>query len=89
MKLIKVRVKNFQCIHDSTEFDIGDITGLVGKNEQGKTAILKALHKFNPFDTAPRFERREDYPVEDNRTENDVVEATFSLEQKDIDEIEN
>ena len=89
MKLTKVRIKNFQCIHDSTEFDIGDITCLVGKNESGKTAILKALHKFNPFDTAPGFERPDDYPVENNRTENDVVEVTFSFEQKDIDEIEN
>ena len=89
MKLTKVRIKNFQCIHDSTEFDIGDITCLVGKNESGKTAILKSLHKFNPFDTAPGFEHPDDYPVENNRAENDVVEVTFSLEQKDIDEIEN
>ncbi|MYK20127.1 AAA family ATPase, partial [Candidatus Poribacteria bacterium] len=88
MKLTKVRIKNFQCIHDSTEFDIGDITCLVGKNESGKTAILKALHKFNPFDTTPGFERPNDYPVENNQTENDVVEVTFSLEQKDIDRIE-
>ena len=88
MKLSKVRIKNFQCIHDSTEFDISDITCLVGKNESGKTAILKALHKFNPFDTAPGFDHPSEYPVDNNRTENDVVEATFSLEQEDIDEIE-
>ena len=89
MKLTKVRIKNYKCIHDSTEFDIDDITCLVGKNESGKTAILEALDKFNPFDTAPRFDRLNDYPVENNRTENDVVEVTFSFEQKDIDEIEN
>ena len=88
MKLTKVRIKNYKCIHDSTEFDIDDITCLVGKNESGKTAILEALDKFNPFDTAPRFDRLNDYPVENNRTENDVVEVTFSFEQKDIDEIE-
>ena len=88
MKLTKVRIKNFQCIHDSTEFDTGDITCLVGKNESGKTAILKALHKFNPFDTAPGFDRPSEYPVDNNRTENDVVEVTFALEQEDIDEIE-
>ena len=88
MKLTKVCIKNYKCIHDSTEFDIADITCLVGKNESGKTAILEALHKFNPFDTAPGFDRLNDYPVENNRTENDVVEVTFSLEQKDIDEIE-
>ena len=88
MKLTKVRIKNYKCIHDSTEFDIDDITCLVGKNESGKTAILEALNKFNPFDTAPGFDRLNDYPVENNRTENDVVEVTFSLEQEDIEEIE-
>ena len=89
MKLTKVRIKNYKCIHDSTEFDIDDITCLVGKNESGKTAILEALHKFNPFDTAPGFDRLNDYPVENNRTEDNIVEATFSLEQGDIKEIEN
>lgn len=51
MKLTKVRITNFQCIHDSTEFDIGDITCLVGKNESGKTALLKALYRLNPINT--------------------------------------
>ena len=89
MKLTKVHIKNYKCIYDSTEFDIDNITCLVGKNESGKTAILEALHKFNPFNTEPiGFDRPNDYPVENNRTENDVVEVTFSLEQKDIDEIE-
>ena len=91
MKLTKVRIKNFKCIHDSREFDIGDITCLVGKNESGKTAILQALHIFNPFDTdLPGFDRQNDYPVEnENKNENDLVEVTFSLEPKDIDEIHN
>ena len=88
MKLTKVHIKNYKCIHDSTEFDIDDITCLVGKNESGKTAILEALHKFNPFDQAPGFDPPNDYPVEQNKTENDVVEVTFGLEQEDIEEIE-
>ena len=62
MKLTKVRVKNYKCIHDSTEFDIDDITCLVGKNESGKTAVLEALRKFNPFDSAAHFDRSNDYP---------------------------
>ena len=93
MKLTKVRIKNYKCIHDSTEFDIDDITCLVGKNESGKTAILEALHKFNPFDptdpVATKFDRSRDYPKEDPKSENDVVEATFSLEREDIEAIEN
>ena len=95
MKLTKVRIKNYKCIHDSTEFNIDDITCLVGKNESGKTAILEALHKFNPFDPTDqkpiKFDRPNDYPVEiaqSHKLENDVVEVTFSLEQGDIEEIE-
>ena len=42
MKLTKVRVREFQSIWDSTEFEIGDVACLVGKNEAGKTALLKA-----------------------------------------------
>ena len=49
MKLIKVQVKNFRSIEDSNDFDVGDLTCLVGKNEAGKTAILQALYGLNPF----------------------------------------
>ncbi len=48
MKLQTIRIENFQSIIDSSEFDVGDITCLVGTNESGKTAILKALHLLNP-----------------------------------------
>ena len=89
MKLTKVRIKNYKCIHDSTEFDIDDITCLVGKNESGKTAVLEALHKFNSFDHSGNFDHQQDYPLEDlEKNENGVIEATFSLEQEDIEEIE-
>ena len=90
MKLTKVRIKNYKSIHDSTEFDIDDITCLVGKNESGKTAILEALHKFNPVHPI-QFDRLNDYPVENPQShisETDVVEATFSLEREDIEAIE-
>ena len=43
------RVENFKCIDDSTEFSIRSLTALVGKNESGKTALLKALYRVNPI----------------------------------------
>ena len=90
MKLTKVHIKNYKCIYDSTEFDIDDITCLVGKNESGKTAILEALQKFNPTDSTVQFNQQSDYPIEDNgKDKKDVVEVTFSLEQEDIESIEN
>ena len=90
MKLTKVRIQNFQCIHDSTEFDVDDITCLVGKNESGKTAILKALHGFNPMNSAASYSR-DDYPVSKNdiiNTITNVIEVTFAIEKEAIDKIE-
>jgi len=42
MKLISARITNFRSIEDSEEFTLADLTCLVGKNESGKTTILKA-----------------------------------------------
>ena len=63
MKLTKVRITEFQSIQDSTEFEVGDITCLVGKNEAGKTALLKALYRMNPIVEADgEFDVTDDYP---------------------------
>ena len=51
MILRTVRIKNFKCITDTTEFSIDPrVTCLVGKNESGKTAILQAIEKLRPVD---------------------------------------
>ncbi len=96
MKLSKVRIKEFQSIRDSNEFDTNEITCLVGKNEAGKTSILQALYKLNPIISGDgRFDITDDYPrvdvedylhdVEQGKREHAIVaEATFTLD----DEIE-
>lgn len=96
MKLTKIRITEFQSIQDSTEFDIGDVTCLVGKNEAGKTALLKALYRLNPineiegnFDVTDDYPRRDvsdyEYDVESGRREPaQVVHATYLLENDDI-----
>jgi len=53
MQLKAFRVLFYRPILDSGWVDIDDITVVVGKNESGKTALLKALHKFNPFKPEP------------------------------------
>lgn len=96
MKLTKVRITEFQSIQDSTEFEIDDVTCLVGKNEAGKTALLKALYRLNPINTEDgNFDVTMDYPrqimidyeaeVESGHREPaQVVQATYALEQDDI-----
>ena len=51
MRLVEAHVTNFQSVGDSTPFKVGDVTCLVGKNEAGKTALLKALYRLNAVNT--------------------------------------
>lgn len=64
MKLLDVQVKNFRCVNDSQEFQVNDVTCLVGKNESGKTSVLKALERVNSTDAGIRrkFDRERDWP---------------------------
>ncbi|MEV7994869.1 hypothetical protein AB0O67_24045 [Streptomyces sp. NPDC086077] len=72
------------------------VTSLIGKNESGKTTILKALHRLNPANNADDFDVTTDYPrrrpSRDRRSKNldkvAPVTATFALEDADIDELE-
>ncbi len=95
MKLTKVRITNFQSIQNSTEFDIDDVTCLVGKNEAGKTALLKALYRLNPINESDgNFNVTDDYPrqtmnayedsILDGEDHAEVVHATYMLEPEDI-----
>ncbi|WP_338117617.1 AAA family ATPase [Tardiphaga robiniae] len=64
-------MREFQSVRDSGDVKVGDITCLVGKNEAGKSALLKALYRVNPV--VPEeggFDVTIDYPrmsVEDYR----------------------
>ena len=96
MKLRKVEVTNFRCIHETGEFEVGDVSCLVGKNESGKTALLQALYRLNPIEKAEgSFDVTEDYPrvdVEDYRHDVEegkrkpaiAVKATFELASDEL-----
>ncbi len=60
-KLIPKRFKvtNFRNLDDSDWIPIERVTAFVGRNESGKTALLKALHKFNPATPEPYNPQRE------------------------------
>ena len=46
MKLVKIKVRNFRCYHQETEFYLNDLTAIIGKNDIGKSAILDAIDAF-------------------------------------------
>jgi predicted ATP-dependent endonuclease of OLD family len=63
MQLTHVHVTNFRSIEDSTEFEVGQLLCLVGKNEAGKTAIEQALSGLNPHPSTPfTYDVERDYP---------------------------
>ena len=53
MKPIAFRVRMYKGVLDSGWVDICPLTVIVGKNESGKTTLLKCLHKFKPFRDEP------------------------------------
>jgi hypothetical protein len=89
MKLRSFRVTNYRCVDDSGEVQVDRIKTLVGKNESGKTSILKALHKFNPATPEPynglkEFPRKRFHEFNDKAV---VVDAKFSLDPEEKDEL--
>jgi len=92
MILESARVENFKCIEDSTEFSIRSLTALVGKNESGKTALLKALYRVNPIlpvdgnflDTEYPRRRWAAYRTRKHTEPDRVVTATWRLEEPDL-----
>ncbi|PIQ54166.1 MAG: ATP-dependent endonuclease [Comamonadaceae bacterium CG12_big_fil_rev_8_21_14_0_65_59_15] len=92
MKLTKARVQNYRSIEDSEEFEIGDLTCLVGKNEAGKTALLSAMRALRPsksqsfdidetIDYPRRFSTRFDDRHPDGQAE--VVRTWWRLDDSD------
>ena len=97
MKLKAVRITNYKCIEDSTEFSVGPVTCLVGKNESGKTALLDALYRLNPyysedrgFDKIGEYPRRYllEYSDRHKQGEAKVVETRWELEADDVSKVE-
>ena len=59
LKAVRYRVQNFRNIDDSSWIKLERVTAFVGRNESGKTTLLKALHKFNPATPEPYNAQRE------------------------------
>lgn len=59
LTMTQFRVQNFRNVDDSGWIPVEQVTALVGRNEAGKTAILQALHKFNPATKTPYNPQRE------------------------------
>lgn len=97
MKLTKAQITNYRNIIDSTAVEIGESTCLVGKNEAGKTAFLKALEcvrstnpKFREYGKTENYPRRylADYQTRHNDDEAVVATTHWQLEDDDLATVE-
>ena len=73
MKLVAThfQVLNYCNIDDSGWIPLEAVTALIGRNESGKTALLRALHKFNPATEDP-YDARREFPRDRFATEFDT-----------------
>lgn len=62
MKLSSFRVRNYRSINDSGEISVSQITALLGRNESGKSNILRALFSLNPIDGFKPLKPIKDFP---------------------------
>jgi len=93
MRLHKARIQKYRSIRDTGEFEIENGKSiLVGPNEAGKSAILKALQQIKRPAGLPGFDPLRDYPRSEynditrkiaDPAKITVVEARFNLEDSD------
>ncbi len=89
MELIDFRVSMFKGILDSGWVNVEPLTVFVGKNESGKTSLLKALHKLNPYNPEP-YEIAKEWPRGRRRERSEghvVCRAKFQLSNQEKSEI--
>ncbi|MEJ2851953.1 MULTISPECIES: AAA family ATPase [unclassified Saccharothrix] len=96
MRLVTIMVQRFRNFTDAQTMQVEpNVTCLVGKNESGKTTVLKALHRLNPANSPDKFDLAVEYPRrrlardrrKDNLGEVSPIVAWFSLEPGDIPKV--
>ncbi len=96
MKLIEAHATNYRNIIDSNPVRIGQSTCLVGKNEAGKSAFLKALEglkstdeSFKEYGKVTNYPRRAyaDYDQTHSNDDATVMRTSWELDDNDVAEV--
>lgn len=87
MKLESFRVRNYRSINDSGEISVSRITALLGRNESGKSNLLRALQSLNPIEGFEVLKPIKDFPrhrrLEECTDDTPVLSATWILDDDD------
>lgn len=90
MRLKSFRIQMYKCIIDSGWIEVTPLTALIGKNESGKTSLLKSLYKFNPFKKEEVYSLETEWPrrFRKKRNADQVVCSTrFELTDQELTEL--
>jgi len=91
MRLESFRVTNFRSINDSGIVDVSQITALLGRNESGKSNLLKALYSLNPACGIQALVPVKDFPRHRQLKECDektpVVWSLWNLDENEREEL--
>ena len=63
MKLIQFQVKRYRSVRDSGKIDVTETTSLLGRNECGKTNLLRALAQINSGQPEYKYDHILDFPI--------------------------
>jgi ABC-type cobalamin/Fe3+-siderophores transport system ATPase subunit len=87
MILESFRVCNYRSINDSGEIAVSRITALLGRNESGKSNLLRALHSLNPIEGFSALKPIKDFPrhkrLEECSDNTPVLTTTWVLDDND------
>ncbi|WP_320978296.1 AAA family ATPase, partial [Hungatella effluvii] len=81
MKLFKMIVSNYRCFgKEPTVIEFDDLTGFVGHNSSGKTALITALLKLFGDKTSDRLVERTDFYIPVSQCPESVIKNELFIE---------
>ncbi len=91
MRLASFQITNFRSINDSGLIDSSRITTILGRNDSGKSNLLRALHSLNPAEGLAELSPIQDFPrhrrLEECTGDTPVVFTRWSLDESEQAEL--
>ncbi|MBB4223889.1 AAA family ATPase [Variovorax guangxiensis] len=91
MRLASFQITNFRSINDSGLIDSTQITTILGRNDSGKSNLLRALHSLNPAEGVAELSPIKDFPrhrrLEECTGDTPVVFTRWSLDESEQAEL--
>ncbi|MET3496873.1 AAA family ATPase [Variovorax boronicumulans] len=91
MRLASFQITNFRSINDSGSIDSPQITAILGRNDSGKSNLLRALHSLNPAEGLAELSAIKDFPrhrrLQECQPDTPVVSTRWALDDSERAEL--